>query len=252
MTQDLNTQDAAVELNTNGVDAGVDANVTANADSTTAAKKRKSTIAKADLTQDFLKSKLELRVDLVATGEVGEDGTMKLDEAGQPLTKAFNNFYWLADTTTSRIGDLAGSRRPTDGYHSLVLSGTNYSGGQLAYFYENGEWPKKAEKVVVESTGVKRVRKPVVLDADGKPVVEVKEVKEVKIHEKRVFTLPTAEEKAAAVAAQKARLKKRKDVVAAKVAAEVSSTTPDVAAESTAAAPSEAPADTADIDSVTL
>src|SRR5687767_6062231 len=85
-----------------------------------APKKANTGIKKADLTQALLQENLELRAD--------------------------GNFYWKVDTVVSAAGSFAGSKREQDGYYSVVFRGTNYSGKQLAYFYEHGTWPEKAAK----------------------------------------------------------------------------------------------------------
>lgn len=145
------------------VSTQVDAAVTDAAQTEAKKAKEKKTVAvsKAELTVEYLKSKLELRtqvfllvgdqyVELLEGAEPIEvtlkDGSTQMVTLataeqidGLDLVK-YQNFFHLADGPTTRKGDFAGTRRPTDGYYSVVLNGVNYSGKQLAWFYENGNW----------------------------------------------------------------------------------------------------------------
>lgn len=129
--------------------------------------KPKSTISKADLTQALAAAWLRPQVDkFVMDFSAGidqdptpralpDDGTvveftnskgvqktasygMNPAECEEILT--FENLYWLQDTAVSLAGSVAGTRRPADGYYSVVFRGTNYSGSQLAHFIKTGEW----------------------------------------------------------------------------------------------------------------
>lgn len=129
--------------------------------------KPKSTISKADLTQEFAAAWLEPRTDkfvmdfaagldqdptpraLPADGSSVEFTNSKgvVKTASYSMTAAeceevlvFENLYWLQDTAVALAGSVAGTRRPADGYYSVVLRGTNYSGSQLSHFIKTGEW----------------------------------------------------------------------------------------------------------------
>jgi hypothetical protein len=164
---EINTTDLAAQINET---AGAPA---------VAVKKAKTTVSKADLTQEFLKEQLDL---------VGED------------------FFWKVDKVATKTGDFAGMRRPTDGYYSVVLAGTNYSGKQLAYFYANGTWPVKVPAAAKE-----------------------KAAKEAKPHVPRLAPVVTEESKVAARAAAKAAA----DARAAKKAAETGAVAPETVAADT-------------------
>lgn len=74
----------------------------------------KNTIKKDELTVEILKQHLYM----------GEDGKL----------------YWGHETPKAKKDSMAGTVRPKDGYHSIVLLGTNYSAKQLEWFYKTGEW----------------------------------------------------------------------------------------------------------------
>jgi hypothetical protein len=211
-------------VDTTVVVEGVAEGVTAVAEAAVAKKVTRKTIAKADLTQAYVKERLELRKDSVPSGVEGQPDVV------------YDNFYWLVDTAASRKGDFAGSRRPVDGYYSVVLAGTNYSGKQLAGFYETGVWP---------------------VIARGRVAGEPKE-KEAKVHEVRTFVplSPAAREAARAAAKAKAAEKAAKAKAAAP-AVEGAPADPGPApmveaAASNAADASQNAADVSDIDSAAL
>jgi ribosomal protein L34E len=95
----------------------------------------KNTVAKKDLTLDILKQHLEM------------------DTKG--------NLVWLHDTPKAKKGAVAGMVREKDGYHSIVLLGTNYSGKQLKAFYQTGSWStfyKRTPEVSVTITKEKKAK----------------------------------------------------------------------------------------------
>ena len=165
-TEELNTAPVADPL------SGADVNAVAvagGAAPVVPAKKAKpkSTISKADLTQALAAAWLRPQVDkFVMDFSAGidqdptpralpDDGTVVefVNSNGVQKTAAygmnpaeceeiltFENLYWLQDTAVSLAGSVAGTRRPADGYYSVVFRGTNYSGSQLAHFIKTGEW----------------------------------------------------------------------------------------------------------------
>ena len=183
----------------------VDANTTQAAEAAVTPKVTRTTVKKADLTQAFVLERLELRTD-------------KFEVDGKEVVQ--ENFYWKVDTVASRTGDFAGSRREADGYYSVVLSGTNYSGKQLAVFYKTGSWPVAAAKVEKE--------------------------KVVKEHTPRVASVPLSDE------ARKAAAKAAKEKAAARKAEKEAAKAATPAGETNAAEASTDAADTADIDSAVL
>lgn len=184
-------------------------NTTQVAEAAVAPKVKRTTILKADLTQAYVAERLELREDRVPV-DGAED-------------EVFENFYWKVDTVASRKGDFAGSRRPVDGYYSVVLAGTNYSGKQLAGFLKTGVWPT-----------IQRGR------AGGGEAV----AKEPKVHEIRTFVPLSPEARAAAKAAAAAKRAQKAVSTAAEVPAATAETS---AAADTAVQASVDAADTADL-----
>jgi hypothetical protein len=157
----------ALDLDLNTTDAAATAETT----KAPKVKKEKKSVSKADLTQEFLKERLELR---------GED------------------FFWKVDGVVTKVGDFAGGRREIDGYYSIVLAGTNYSGKQLAYFYENGTWPVRLPKEA-----------------------KAKIAKEAKPHVPRLAPVVTEESKKAARAAAKLKADAKKAAAAAAPSQEI-------------------------------
>jgi hypothetical protein len=230
MTQDLNNTSAAVDANTAAVGQ-------TEADNAAKAKKN-ATVAKADLTQDFLKERLELRLEkFVLVGEnyvvlpaddtpvvVSEGVSVKYSDETVPegvSVMSLENFYWKVNTVAAPAGSFAGARRETDGYYSVTVAGTNYSGKQLAEFYRSGQWVlqhKRAE------------------GGEKKPAGEKKPV------EVRQFVPLSPAAKQAAIAAKKAADEARKAKKEAAKAAAAS-------APAVNSAESATPADTSDIPS---
>jgi len=110
--------------------------------------KPKTTIIKKELTQDILKKHLEMnpKGDLV----------------------------WTHDTPKAKKGNVAGTVREKDGYHSIVLLGVNYSGKQLKHFYETGSWATFFRKKPQVTVAIKEKGKAKVVKAEVKPKAEVK------------------------------------------------------------------------------
>jgi hypothetical protein len=122
-----------------------------------------STVSKADLTPEMVSERLELRVEkFVFDYSAGDAAVVALVKDAEPIdvtlasgevvnigydsespeVMVYENFYWLVETPATPIGSFAGHRREADGYYSLTLLGTSYSGKQLAHFVKTGEWAK--------------------------------------------------------------------------------------------------------------
>jgi hypothetical protein len=110
--------------------------------------KPKTTVIKKELTQDILKKHLEMN--------------------------SKGDLVWTHDTPKAKKGNVAGTVREKDGYHSIVLLGVNYSGKQLKHFYETGSWATFFRKKPQVTVAIKEKGKAKVVKAEVKPKVEVK------------------------------------------------------------------------------
>jgi hypothetical protein len=110
--------------------------------------KPKTTVAKKELTQETLKNHLEMN--------------------------SKGDLVWIHNTPKAKKGDVAGTVREKDGYHSVVLLGVNYSGKQLKHFYETGSWATFFRKKSQVTVAIKEKGKAKVTKAESKPKVEAK------------------------------------------------------------------------------
>lgn len=71
---------------------------------------------------------------------------IRKNELSQETVKQFffineaGKLCWLHGNKRAKAGQVAGSVRRKDGYHSINFFGTAYSADQLKHFYLTGEW----------------------------------------------------------------------------------------------------------------
>jgi hypothetical protein len=117
--------------------------------------KPKTTVIKKELTQDILKKHLEMN--------------------------SKGDLIWTHDTPKAKKGNVAGTVREKDGYHSIVLLGVNYSGKQLKHFYETGSWATFFRKKPQVTVAIKEKGKAKVVKTEVKPKPKVETKSKAKV-----------------------------------------------------------------------
>lgn len=143
-------------MNANQINTAAESNTNGNADNTlfvTETQSSTSDLTGATMTTLDVTPIADAPAAVVATEAKKPSKVIKIER--KDLTQAYlkealrldeetGYFYWLRESRVYMIGDFAGSIRPADGYYSLTIAGTIYSGAQLKAFYTTGLWLERA------------------------------------------------------------------------------------------------------------